>query len=81
MNIYEKHTTADAYRFGPSYTPYAIVAVDKRFSDAELAAEAHSADADCAHAWVEGDWGFEMQDQYETILRFATHPHFDEDTK
>ena len=39
ITIYEKHPTADAYRVGGFYSPYALVATEKRFSDAELAAE------------------------------------------
>ena len=39
FTIYEKHPTADAYRVGGFYSPYALVSTDKRFSDAELAAE------------------------------------------
>jgi len=50
FTIYEKHPTADAYRVGGFYSPYALVSREKRFSDAELAAEFHSARADYGEA-------------------------------
>lgn len=91
MNIYEKHPTADAYRVGGSLTPYAIVATEKRFTDAELAAEFECARADHALAsshpsgtyWtplgVTEDATAEMaMERAATFLRFATRPHFDE---
>lgn len=39
LHIYEKHPEADAYRVGGFYSPYCLVSRDKRFSEAELAAE------------------------------------------
>lgn len=39
--IYEKHPHADAYRVGGFYSPYCLVSRDKRFCEAELAAEWH----------------------------------------
>lgn len=79
LRIHEKHPTLDAYRFGPSYTPYAIVAVDKRFTDAELAAE----------YWQEGrvlltkeqsaGERFDRIVRWAVLHRFATLPHYDED--
>ena len=39
LQVFEKHPTLDAYKFGPSFTPHAIVAVEKRFSTAELMAQ------------------------------------------
>jgi hypothetical protein len=41
LHVYEKHAEADAYRVGGFYSPYALVGADKRFADAELAAEAY----------------------------------------
>jgi hypothetical protein len=64
LTIYEKHPTADAYRVGGFYSPYALVSQDKRFTDAELAAEYHSTD---------------LEQEQATILRFATLPHYDKD--
>jgi hypothetical protein len=77
LQIFEKHPTADAYRVGDFYSPYALISQDKRFADAELAAEYWKADADCAHAAFEGDFTAEMQDQFHAFERFATLPHFD----
>jgi hypothetical protein len=65
MRVYEKHPTSDAYRFGPSYTPYAIVAVDKRFTGPELAAEYWQASSNY-HA--------------NTFHRFAALPSYDEES-
>ena len=82
MKIFEKHPTLDAYRFGPSFTPYAIVAVDKRFTDAELAAEWHRT-ASVEFAAMGNPSGYKPGAQQraaiqrETIERFATLDHFD----
>jgi hypothetical protein len=79
FTIYEKHPTLDAYRYGPSFTPYAIVAVDKRFSDAELAAELHNAARDEDMHWVQtGEDDGPLSIIVSTLERFATLPHFDE---
>ena len=64
VTIYEKHPHADAYRVGGFYSPYALVSREKRFTDAELAAEYHSTD---------------LEPEQDTILRFATLPHYDKD--
>lgn len=88
MNIFEKHPTQDAYRYGASFTPYAVVAVDKRFSDAELAAEYLAAELTCRvrssrcerypepAMWDHYERGVE---QASTIRRFATLPNYDEE--
>jgi len=81
--IYEKHPTADAYRVGGAFTPYAIVATKKRFSDAELAAEYHANEVE---AWrmtsrrpefYNVDVADRLERQETTLRRFATLPHFD----
>jgi len=77
LQIFEKHPEADAYRVGGFYSPYALVSQDKRFSDAELAAEYHQADAACTHAWNEGEFTAEKQEVFMTFERFASLPHFD----
>ena len=87
LRIHEKHPTVDAYRFGPSYTPYAIVAVDKRFTDSELAAEWQYQDNRCGQG-VEGygvahDGTYTESEEVEidrlaTLYRLATSPHHDE---
>ena len=61
FTVYEKHPTADAYRVGGFYSPYALVSRDKRFTQAELAAEFwHGTGRDALTFW-----------------RFANLPHFD----
>jgi hypothetical protein len=88
LTIYEKHPTLDAYRFGPSFTPYAVVAKDKRFTDAELAATYFM-----VHSTVMQFLGYmdkrgsvtdlkarDAQRRLEIIERFATLPHYDEET-
>lgn len=87
FQIFEKHPDVDAYRFGPSFTPYAIVVKEKRLTDAELAAEyqriCHEFDiAKCGleydhwpgMAWDADDIG----DRHDILYRFATLPHHDE---
>ena len=66
FTIYEKHPTADAYRVGGFYSPYALVSQDKKFSDAELAAEYWMSVA-CEMPFKETS----------TLLRFRKLPHFD----
>ena len=73
FTIYEKHPTADAYRVGGFYSPYALVATEKRFTGPELMAEywkvmsgLYDGHARAARA------------RALTIKRFATQPNFDE---
>lgn len=84
LELFVKHPDMDAYRVGGAYQPYAVVAVDKRFSDAELAAEAHAfiltdhkypADPD---EYGDEEWeshSREYQEAEKTIWRFARLPH------
>jgi hypothetical protein len=70
LQIFEKHPDADAYRVGGFYSPYALVATEKRFTDAELAAEywAAALDADLmAPAYLVAITA--------TVGMFATRPH------
>ena len=77
LTIYEKHPTADAYRVGGFYSPYALVAADKRFSEAELAAEWHRT-ASVEFAAIGDPSGYKPGTQQraaiqrETLHRFAT---------
>jgi hypothetical protein len=75
FTIYEKHPTLDAYRYGPSFTPYAIVAVNKDLSDAELSAEYQR--AKWTGLWAEKHGGLtnEGRAKIATVERFATLPH------
>ena len=93
LTIYEKHPEADAYRVGGFYSPYALVAAEKRFTDSELAAELFRQTAwlgarGRAHATDEGrnivieaafTFGPITRDEHEwlTLRHFATLPHFD----
>ena len=87
FTIYEKHPTADAYRVGGFYSPYALVATEKRFSDAELAAEwwRQKSFFDTAHRRTENymnqshliDSREREYDRLCVIERFATLPRFD----
>jgi len=66
LQIFEKHPEADAYRVGHAFTPYAILATEKRFTDAELAAEYWmSVACDMPSAEV------------VTLMRFRRQSHFD----
>ena len=86
FTIYEKHPTADAYRVGGFYSPYALVATDKRFTQAELAAEFYKAVSDFQSA-DSMDQIFEdaetkasldrARDWMFWVERFNLLPHFD----
>lgn len=90
LRIFEKHPTADAYRVGGFFSPYCLVSQDKRFSDAELAAEywcQHSNYVREAsnvlhcqerHMKAAGASFQEAQRKADILYRFATLPHFDE---
>lgn len=68
LQIFEKHPEADAYRFGPSFTPHAIVATEKRFTAAELLAQYWFTQA------MGGNQIFAAQ-----LWRAAVQPHFDQE--
>ena len=90
LTIFEKHPTADAYRVGGFYSPYALVATEKRFSDAELAADywfdnsiyvSEAANLlSCHERYMKAALAsFKEAERRCTILhRFAALPHFDE---
>ena len=85
--IFEKHPNADAYRVGGFFSPYCLLATEKRFSEAELAAiywgfvqtdmlwpdERADPDEMDEDAWsaVCKRW----QEAEETVHRFARLPH------
>jgi len=94
LTWFEKLPTVDAYRVNGHFAPYAVLARDKRFRDAELAAEfeASRCDAMVARAnnsetyWAPlGEtWPNTYKDAAErtiTLMRFATSPHYDQTTK
>jgi hypothetical protein len=72
LTIYEKHLTADAYRVGGFYSPYALVSREKRFSDAELAAEFWQA---CYDGGYHCDPHGKVVIERLELRRFATRPH------
>jgi len=92
LAIYEKHPAAPSpvYRVGGSFTPYAIVAKDKRFTDAELAAEFQFSRLSSRVRFARTQnypTDMTLFDHYEkglyeewTLERFATLPHYDEET-
>lgn len=74
-----KHPHADAYAMngGTVYTPYAYLATDKRFTDAELAAEYwHAVGYYLERHGVESSTSALMQ--AHTLHRFACLPHYDD---
>ncbi len=90
LNIFQKHPDMDAYYVGGSYTPYCIVARDKRFTDAELAAEWQYQDNRCgqvcegygvAHDGTSMGTEEEEIELLRLMYRFATLHHFDEVTE
>jgi hypothetical protein len=83
VRVYEKHPTADAYRVGASFTPYAIAAKDKRFTDAELAAEAWAAQCNRRvrnYDPTQDIPGVTWEWEHNIVARFATLPHYDEES-
>lgn len=73
LQIFEKHPEADAYRVGHAFTPYAILATEKRFTDAELAAEYWK----LMSGLLDGH-GKVARHRRAVVDRFASLPHFDE---
>jgi len=73
LTWFEKLPNMDAYRVGGHFAPYAVLAKDVRFTDAELAAEywAAALDADLMAP-------SRLVAITATMHRFATHPHFDQ---
>jgi len=83
LQIFEKHPEADAYRVGGFYSPYALVMTEKRFTEAELAAEYWANEVE---AWRMVGYRPEfynlgraarLEYQADTFRKFATRPHFD----
>lgn len=79
LHIFEKHPDMDAYKVGASFTPYAIMAQDKRFTDSELAAEWWSAIARSTASRLTSRAHLYDQEA-ATLRRFARLAHFDEVT-
>lgn len=84
LELFLKHPYADAYRVGGAYQPYAVIAVDKRFTDGELAAEYWDWVAQMEHLqWSELSSGIEISEEgwdslgerSATLYRFATADH------
>lgn len=89
LQVFPKHPEAeDTYYITGAWAPACITAQDKRFTDAELAAEFH-AFVMTDHKYPEdpdeyGDeeweaYSREFQEAEKTILRFATLPHYDQE--
>lgn len=81
MQIFPKHPSApDTYYIGGGWSPACITAVDKRFTDAELAAEYWA--ATMGNLW-DADRGNEAdlaigREVAATIHRMITNPAHDE---
>lgn len=79
LRIFEKHPYADAYRVGGFYSPYCLVSQNKRFSDAELAAEVIDAHYALDMDWVQtGEENERLKHFTEVLTLFAIRKHFDE---
>jgi hypothetical protein len=84
--IYEKHPHMDAYRVGGFYSPYCLLATEKRFSGSELAAEYWLLSSRAERMLGYGDGkgsateaeAKTARSRMATIQRFATQPNFDE---
>jgi hypothetical protein len=86
LQIFEKHPAADAYRVGGFYSPYALVSQDKRFTEAELAAEYWCEYAE-AMFWAPNQGRLRADqsalhkaaNKHAAIIeRFAAAPHYDQ---
>jgi len=82
FTIYEKHPTADAYRVGWFYSPYALVATEKRFTEAELAAEYWMSSSRMNRMLGYGDSSALLEaqkeaDKMDVFDHFAALPHYD----
>jgi len=73
LQVFEKHPTADAYRVGGFYSPYALVSTDKRFTEAELAAEWWASHGE-ANALMTSNPTL-LFSRRQAFLRFALRPH------
>jgi len=78
LELFPKHPDMDAYRVGGAYQPYAVVAVDKRFTDAELAAEYYRAGSGFDEINYDREYKPDMEPIRSILHRFATLPHYDE---
>lgn len=74
LQIFEKHPDMDAYKVGASFTPYAIMAREVRFTDAELAAEYWK-----VMSGLYDGHGKAARERRYTLERFHALPHFDEE--
>jgi hypothetical protein len=80
LQIFEKHPEADAYRVGGFYSPYALVSQDKRFTEAELAAEywrAAGSRRPRVYDKTRDIPGVTWEWEHDIMARFATLPHLD----
>ena len=87
LQIFPKHPSApDTYYIGGGWSPACITAVDKRFSDSELAAEYWllSSRRQRMLAYNDGPssathkQAIRDRERMDTIHRFATLDHYDE---
>jgi len=76
LQIFEKHPHMDAYRVGGFYSPYALVSRDKRFSEAELAAEWWASHGDANATMTDNP--ILLFSRRRAFLRFASRPHASE---
>lgn len=85
LTWFERHPYLHAYRVNGHFAPYAVLARDVRFSDAELAAEYWAEEKSLGDvrgiAEQQPRWSCIEPTLLERVLvlhRFATHPHFDQ---
>ena len=89
LTVFPRHPSApDTYYINGAWAPAAITAVEKRFTDAELAAEYWRTSTDAAYitegiTWKDmcDGWSANEDDaleRYGTLHRFATLPQHDD---
>lgn len=80
LTVYPKHPTADdVYYIGGAWAPACITAEDKRFTDAELAAEVWCITAEHWRSMANDQLRQSEYDRLLWIRKFAALPHYDED--
>ena len=84
LTWFEKLPNTDAYRVNGHFAPYAVLAREVRFIDAELSAEFHNQHMeavkahDRAYPYGESAELDIAEERIAVLERFATHPHFDQ---
>ena len=79
LTVFPRHPSApDTYYINGAWAPACITAVEKRFTDAELAAEVWRQEAQVTSVEAMGGTPIRNIAALKTLERFATLPHHDD---